>query len=98
MDLCACARGADGPRLASLGGLARGFIVDKQTLTVPEAAAALGIHPITLYKLLKIHGIAIRHARIGRRILIPHQALAEFLAAAKVSGRRPGRPKKGGGK
>ena len=70
--------------------------MEKQTLTVPEAAAALGIHPITLYKLLKINGIAIRHARIGRRILIPHQALAEFLAAAKVGSRRPGRPKKWG--
>lgn len=72
--------------------------MENQTLTVTEAAEALGIHPVTLYKLLKINGIAIRYARIGRRILIPHQALAEFLAAAKVGGRRPGRPCKVGGK
>lgn len=72
--------------------------MEKQTLTVPEAADALGIHPITLYKLLKTSGIAIRYLRVGRRILIPNQSLSEFFATARAAGRRPGRPKKGGGK
>ena len=72
--------------------------MEKQTLTVPEAAKALGIHPVTLYSRLKRGEISMRYIRLGRRILIPQGALDDFLASARAGSRRPGRPKKGGAK
>ncbi|MHB8345871.1 MAG: helix-turn-helix domain-containing protein [Acidiferrobacterales bacterium] len=75
-------------------------MADKQTLprltlTVPQAAALLGVHPITLYSGLAEGSIQLRHLRIGRRILIPVNALDEFVAGGRPPRRRPGRPRKG---
>ena len=69
--------------------------MEKQTFTVPEAARALGLHPVTLYRGLAAGSIPLRYIRIGRRIIVPQNAVAEFLAGARSGGRRPGRPKKG---
>ncbi|MHB1951612.1 MAG: helix-turn-helix domain-containing protein [Acidiferrobacteraceae bacterium] len=69
------------------------------TFTVREASRALGVHYITLYRLLAGGAIPLRHIRIGRRIVIPHAAIEEFLAGGARRARRPGRPRKvvGGG-
>ena len=51
---------------------------DRLTLTVQEVADQLGISKPSVYSLIKdgmIHSI-----RIGRKILIPRQAVAEYLA------------------
>lgn len=70
--------------------------MEKQIFTVPEAATALGLHAVTLYRGLADGSIPLRYIRIGRRIIVPQHAVAEFLAAARPGGRRPGRPRKGG--
>lgn len=70
--------------------------MEKKTFTVPEAAAAIGLHPITVYRGLADGSIPLRHLRVKRRIIVPHNAVAEFLATARPGGRRPGRPRKGG--
>jgi excisionase family DNA binding protein len=46
-------------------------------LTVPEAARRLGVGRNTLYNAVKRKEVP--HIRIGRRVLIPTSALADFL-------------------
>jgi len=45
---------------------------------VKEAAAQIGIHPLTLHKLLRAGQI--KGARVGRKWVVPRKALEEFLA------------------
>jgi excisionase family DNA binding protein len=55
----------------------RRHLVEKRTLTVPEAGKALGIGRNKAYEMVK-EGL-LRHLRIGRRILIPKEALEALL-------------------
>jgi excisionase family DNA binding protein len=48
------------------------------TLSVPEAARALGISKNTAYTLIRTGRLP--HVRLGTRIRIPHQALVDWLA------------------
>jgi excisionase family DNA binding protein len=52
--------------------------------TVDEVAARLRVHRTTVYAACE-RGV-IRHARIGKRIVIPEDALVEYLAEIQ---RRP---------
>lgn len=56
---------------------------DKLTLTVKEAAEALGISRPTAYEAIGTGEIP--HIRIGRRILVPRVALEKLLAGAGVA-------------
>jgi excisionase family DNA binding protein len=51
--------------------------VERQALSVAEVAAALGVHPLTVYG--AIQRGEIRAARIGRRVVIPKTVLVELL-------------------
>lgn len=53
-------------------------VISPLALEVKTAAAHLGIHPITLQKLLRagtIHGV-----RVGRKWIVPVKSIEEFLA------------------
>ena len=51
------------------------------TLTVEEAAAALGVGRSTAYELARTGGIPV--IRLGRRIVVPTAALAELLGVGR---------------
>ena len=51
---------------------------DKQVYTVEEVAAILGVSRNTAYEGIKTN--AIPHLKLGRRIVIPAQALNRLLA------------------
>lgn len=51
---------------------------DKQVYTVEEVAAILGVSRNTAYEGIKTN--AIPHLKLGRRIVIPAQALNSLLA------------------
>ena len=53
---------------------------ERLTLTVEEAAEALGISRPTAYEAIQTGEIP--HIRIGRRILVPRAALEKLLANA----------------
>ena len=55
--------------------------MQKQTLTVPEAARLLGIARNSAY--LAVRTGAIPSLKICRRILVPRQAVERMLAATK---------------
>jgi len=57
--------------------------MDKLTLSVQEAAQALGIHKNTLQKL--INQGSIRVVRLGRRVLIPTAELRRLLGEDPAS-------------
>lgn len=52
----------------------------KQVLTVPEAAEALGISRSLAYELVARNDIPA--VRLGRRIVVPRQAINEILSSA----------------
>jgi excisionase family DNA binding protein len=61
--------------------------MDKLVASVEEAAAALGVHPLTLRRAIARGELP--HVRVGVRILIPLKALDEFLESrtlAKAAG------------
>lgn len=68
--------------------------MDKLVYSVSEAARLVGIHPITLYRFIERGQINLRVIHLGRRVLVPRQALDEFLAGGGAAPRRPGRPRK----
>jgi excisionase family DNA binding protein len=53
--------------------------LQKQTLTVPETARLLGIGRHSAY--LAVRAGSIPSLKIGRRILVPRQAVRQMLAA-----------------
>ncbi len=57
---------------------------DRLTLTVPEAARLLGVGRTLLYRELQDGHLP--HVRLGRRILVPREALARWLAAGGMPG------------
>ena len=57
------------------------MVTEKLTLSVPEAAEAIGVAPLSLYLAIQ-RGEFKQYIRIGRRILIPVKALDELLATA----------------
>ncbi len=59
--------------------------MQKQTLTVPETARVLGIARNSAY--LAVRTGAIPSLKIGRRILVPRQAVERMLAAPKPGAR-----------
>jgi len=59
--------------------------LQKQTLTVPETARLLGIARNSAY--LAVRTGAIPSIKIGRRILVPRQAVERMLAASKPGAR-----------
>lgn len=59
----------------------------RQTLTVEEAAALLGIGRNTAYQAAANGELPV--IRIGRRLLIPRAALDRLLAEAQDEGRQP---------
>ena len=65
---------------------------DRQTLTVEEAAALLGIGRNSAYQAVAAGQIPV--IRIGRRLLVPRAALERLLAVTSVpaDGNLPGRP------
>lgn len=67
---------------------ARGGIVsdtgERLTLTVPEAAAALGISTDAFYDACRHPDSGVPHVRVGRRIVVPK---ARFLAWLAGEGR-----------
>ena len=64
---------------------------DRQTLTVEEAAALLGIGRNSAYQAVAAGQIPV--IRIGRRLLVPRAALERLLAVTSVTadGSPPGR-------
>lgn len=53
--------------------------LERSTLTVPEAAAALGVHRLTLYKLIRDGKSPVPYVQVGRRIVVPRAALERLL-------------------
>lgn len=56
--------------------------MDKRTLTVPEAATALGIGRSAAYEAARTGQLPV--IRIGKRILVPAVALERMLAGAEA--------------
>ena len=65
----------------SHGGEARPMSSDQRlTLTIPEACQALGIGETMLRQMIRVEQLPI--LRIGRRVLIPRQAVESLVAGA----------------
>ena len=60
-----------------------GQVQEKVMLTVPEAARILRIDKVTVYKLAKSNGFPA--LRIGRRVLIPREALMRWIEAESMN-------------
>ncbi len=58
----------------------------KETVTVPEGAEILGVHPNSLYHSIR-KGEFKDVIRIGRRILIPRKALEKLLTEPELLNR-----------
>ncbi len=54
----------------------------KQTFTVAEAAAMLGISPWQAYELIKRGDFPVRTLKLGRRVVVPRQPLLDVLGVA----------------
>ena len=54
--------------------------VERLTYSVSEAARALGVSRTFIYELARQN--AIRHIRLGKRVLIPRDTVCEMLAGA----------------
>ena len=80
--LAVAARGVAGPDAGTPGGSAGATSggQERLTMTVEEAAAALGISRAFAYEAVTRNEIP--HVRIGRRILVPRAALERMLGAA----------------
>jgi excisionase family DNA binding protein len=61
-------------------------MAERQTRTVGEAAAVVGVHPLTLRR--AIARGEIRAVRVGRRVLVPLAALDAFLASDRGTATR----------
>lgn len=61
-------------------GTAAVTVNGRLALTVREAADALGIGRSSLYE--QLHSGNLRCVRVGSRVLVPAQALVDFLASA----------------
>lgn len=61
---------------------------ERLTMTVPEAAAALGVSPRHLYDLVRSDEFPA--VKLGRRIIIPRSAVDEVLATATTRMRHEG--------
>ena len=60
--------------------------MEKLTINVREMAEMLDISPVTAYEMVRIEGFpVIRVGRAGRRILIPVDALKEWLNSQKMT-------------
>ena len=59
-------------------------LLARQTLTIAEAADALGIDRSTAYALAKDDRLPVPVIRLGRRMVIGRQALARVLDAAQL--------------
>lgn len=57
-----------------------------QNLSIPEAAARLGVSKHTLRGWLRRRLLA--HFRLGRRVLVSEADLRDFLASRRVEARR----------
>ena len=53
-------------------------------LNVRQAAEALGVCEMAVYRLIQNHEIGVR--RVGRRILVPKICLVDYLNAARIPG------------
>jgi excisionase family DNA binding protein len=53
---------------------------ERLTLTVNEAAAVVGVHPLTLREAIRRGEVP--SVRVGRRVLIPRKALEAWLDRA----------------
>lgn len=53
------------------------------TLTVNQAATALGVGRQSVLNLVRSN--ALRHVRIGRKIIIPRDSVSEFLERASAA-------------
>lgn len=53
--------------------------VPRLALSVPEAAAALGLSPRSVWQLIADGALPVR--RVGKRVLVPTAELAAFIAA-----------------
>lgn len=60
-----------------------GQLQEKIMLTVPEAAQILRIDKVTVYELAKSNGFPA--LRIGRRVLIPRDALLRWIEAESMN-------------
>lgn len=60
-----------------------GQVQEKVMLTVPEAAQILRIDKVTVYELAKSNGFPA--LRIGRRVLIPREALMRWIEAESMN-------------
>lgn len=58
---------------------------DKMLLTVQEAADLMGLCTITIYELAKTQGFPA--VRVGRRVLISHKGLEDWIAAQAGTGK-----------
>ena len=58
--------------------------LEKLTFTVSEAAVWLGISRTTAYE--GVHTGQLRAVRLGRRLVIPREAIVELLAGPAASG------------
>jgi excisionase family DNA binding protein len=61
--------------------LARLLIIPNQTYSVPEAAAALGVSPISVWRW--IYSGRLRRCKLGRRTIITGIQLEDLLAASE---------------
>ena len=52
-------------------------MAEQLALSVKEAAALLGVNPLTVYE--AINRDEFPHVRVGRRVLIPRSALQKWL-------------------
>lgn len=64
---------------SSDGARDRGLLPDRPTLTVGEAARALGVSEWALRRSLNAGGSPVQAIRVGRRVLIPTAPLRRLL-------------------
>lgn len=64
-------------------------MISTSTYSVPQAARRIGVAPITLWR-AKARG-ELPHHRVGRRVVVSEQDLAEYMAACAVPAIKPGR-------
>jgi excisionase family DNA binding protein len=62
-------------------------VIDRLTLTVPEAANALGLGRNTVYDLIRQGHLP--HLRVGRIIRVPQAALTEWITSNTQKGTTP---------
>jgi excisionase family DNA binding protein len=63
--------------------------MERLTLTLPEVAEALGLGRNTVYTAAKRGDLPLPIVKIGKRLVVPRQAVDELLAS-QPAGARPG--------